>query len=115
MDLGLAGAWLALDEQRALQGESGIHREFQITCRYVTLGTFESRGWSHGCHHRENKKEYKRSAGPRFGRRCGQVLARNASRQHRATFSLIQFDDVLLRNAQLCNFSVVAQNACWPP
>ena len=38
---GLAGAGLALDEQRALQGDGGVDRDLQVVGRDVVLGTLE--------------------------------------------------------------------------
>ncbi|MCY1541009.1 hypothetical protein D9M68_766810 [compost metagenome] len=38
---GLAGTRLALDQQRALQGDGGIHRELEVIGGDVGLGAFE--------------------------------------------------------------------------
>ncbi|MNG13040.1 hypothetical protein D3C84_966920 [compost metagenome] len=38
---GLASTRFALDQQRALQGDGGVHREFQVVGGDVGLGAFE--------------------------------------------------------------------------
>jgi hypothetical protein len=39
---GLAGAGFALDQERALERDRGIHRHFQIVGRDIALGTFKT-------------------------------------------------------------------------
>ncbi len=41
---GLAGARLALDQQRALQGDGGVHRELEIRRGDITFGALEFHG-----------------------------------------------------------------------
>jgi hypothetical protein len=41
---GLAGAGLALDQQRALQGDRGIDREHQVGGGDVGVGSFKAHG-----------------------------------------------------------------------
>ncbi len=41
---GLAGAGLALDEQRPLQRDGGIDRDFEVAGRDITLGALEAGG-----------------------------------------------------------------------
>jgi hypothetical protein len=45
---GLAGAGLALDQQRAGQGEGGVHCQFQVIGGDVVVAAFEASGGMHG-------------------------------------------------------------------
>jgi hypothetical protein len=39
---GLAGAWFAFDEERALESNCGIDRDFQVVGRDISLGAVKT-------------------------------------------------------------------------